>query len=65
MNPVVCQVLISVILYTYCYVIVTIDRVSIGIRIYWTLTLVTTNIYYGLTELHSPMFAVTAAQSLH
>jgi hypothetical protein len=32
---------------------VTIDGVWIGNRIYWTLTLVTSNNYYSLTELHA------------
>jgi hypothetical protein len=37
---------------------VTIDGVWIGNRIYWTLTLVTTNNYNSLTGLHAPKIAV-------
>jgi hypothetical protein len=39
---------------------VTIDGIWIGNRIYWTLTLVTRNNYYSLTELHTPKVTVTA-----
>jgi hypothetical protein len=39
----------------------TIDGVWIGNRIYWTLTLVTTNNYDSLTELHTPKITVTTA----
>jgi hypothetical protein len=39
---------------------VTIDRVWIGNRIYWTQN-VTTNNYDSLTELHTPEITVTAA----
>jgi hypothetical protein len=37
---------------------VTVDGVLIGNRIYWTLTLVTTNNYYNLTELHTPKITI-------
>jgi hypothetical protein len=40
---------------------VTIDGAWIGNRIYWTLTLVTTNNYNSLTELHTPKITVTTA----
>jgi hypothetical protein len=40
---------------------VTLDRVWISNRIYWTLTLVTTNNYDSLTELHTPKITVTTA----
>jgi hypothetical protein len=37
------------------------DGVSIGNRIYWALTLLTTNNYDSLTELHTPKITVTTA----
>jgi hypothetical protein len=37
------------------------DEVRIGNWIYWTLTLVTTNNYGNLTELHTPKITVTTA----
>jgi hypothetical protein len=40
---------------------VAIDMVWIGNRIYWTLTLVTTNNYDSLTQLHTPKITVTTA----
>jgi hypothetical protein len=40
---------------------VTRDEVWIGNWIYWTLTLVTTNNYDSLTELHTPQITVTTA----
>jgi hypothetical protein len=44
--------------------IVTRDRVWIGNRIYWTLTLVTTNHYGCLTELHTQKITVTTAHKV-
>jgi hypothetical protein len=37
------------------------DEVWIGNWIYWTLTVVTTNKYVSLTELHTPKITVTTA----
>jgi hypothetical protein len=42
-------------------VLVTIDGVWTGTCIYWTLTLVNTNNYGSLTELHTAKITVTAA----
>jgi hypothetical protein len=41
---------------------VTRDEVRFSNRIYWTLTLVTTNNYGSLTDLNTPKVTVTAAQ---
>jgi hypothetical protein len=40
---------------------VNIDAVWIGNRIYWTLTLVTTNNYDSLAELQTPKITITTA----
>jgi hypothetical protein len=41
---------------------VTVDGVWIGNRIYWALTLVTTNNYDSLTELQTPKITVTTTR---
>jgi hypothetical protein len=49
----------------YCFVLsrvrVTVDGFWTDNWIYWTLTLVTTNNYYSLTELRTPKITVTTA----
>jgi hypothetical protein len=47
--------------FLYYHVTVTRDGVWIGNWIYWTLTLITTNNYNSLTELHTPNITVTTA----
>jgi hypothetical protein len=48
--------------YMYFQVVsVTIDGDWTGNRIYWTLTLVTTNNYDSLTELRTPNITITSA----